>query len=121
MVDEVERKNKNKRIPFVMPDESSGSESEADENQDLDYLLNKNENRVRNVTSTYEDWLDEIDRVAPNLKSVARLETKDWRARLDQISSYQTKPKLTRLEKELSKTIDTVESRQKYINNQLSI
>lgn len=78
---------------------------------------------MRNVTSTYEDWLEEIDRVGPNLKAVARVETKDWRARLDQISSHQThidkmldttKPKLTRLEKELSKTIDTVESRQKY-------
>ena len=62
----------------------------------------------------HEDWLDEVDRVANNLKVVARLESKDWRARLDQISSHQksvekalstTKPRLDRLEKDLTNNI----------------
>jgi len=134
IADEVETRKKNKRVPFFMLDESSGSESENDENQDLDYLLNRDSTnnalrQTKKMASTYEDWMEEIDRVAPNLKAVARVETKDWRARLDQISLHQsnidkiletTKPKLQRLDKDLGKTIDTVESRQKYINNQLS-
>lgn len=80
------------------------------------------------TTRFHEEWLDEVDRVANNLKVVARLESKDWRARLDQISTHHksvekalhtTKPRLDRLEKNLSKALDTVESRQKYMNSNL--
>jgi len=116
---------------------NTGFDSETEDEEevaDLDYVLSREDSNLRKKgkkhgnSGNYEDWLDEVDRVANNLKVVARLESKDWRARLDQISSHQksvekalstTKPRLDRLEKDLTKALDTVESRQKYMNSNL--
>jgi len=135
IIDEVETKKKSKRKPYMMKNTGFDSETEDEEEvADLDYVLNREDSNLRKKSKknggskNYEEWLDEVDRVANNLKVVARLESKDWRARLDQISTHHksvekalhtTKPRLDRLEKNLSKALDTVESRQKYMNSNL--
>jgi len=135
IIDEVETRKKTKKKPYMMKNSGVQSDSDLSEDEgdvaDLDYVLDQQNKSLKKSgkgrgAASYEDWLDEVDRVAPNLKVVARLESKDWRARLDQISQHQssvdsalgsTKPRLDRLEKDLTKALDTVQSRQKYMNS----
>ena len=155
--DQVAKKSSknNKRKDFLMREqvdyfENSHSETESDYEDNnalsLDNMLSQqqkiNQKGARKskkrgtgdssgiITDTdgHLEWLEEVERVAPNLKVVARLESKDWRARIDQISSHQatvetaletTKPKLERLENDLGKSLDTVSSREKYLNSNL--
>lgn len=74
----------------------------------------------------YHDWLEEVERIAPHLKVVANLDTRDWRARQDQVASKinaikskskDTNPAINALNSELTDQINKINSRQNHLNN----
>uniref|UniRef100_A0A3B4BED4 Intraflagellar transport protein 57 homolog n=1 Tax=Periophthalmus magnuspinnatus TaxID=409849 RepID=A0A3B4BED4_9GOBI len=74
------------------------------------------------------EWSLEVERVLPQLKVTIRTDNKDWRIHVDQMyqhrdginSSLQdAKSHLDKLQEDISKTLEKVSSREKYINNQL--
>ncbi|KAK1173585.1 hypothetical protein AOXY_G3736 [Acipenser oxyrinchus oxyrinchus] len=79
-------------------------------------------------TTDAAEWNLEVERVLPQLKVTIRTDNKDWRIHLDQMHQHkegiesslkETKGYLNRLQEEISKTLEKVASREKYINNQL--
>ncbi|CAH1796466.1 unnamed protein product [Owenia fusiformis] len=74
------------------------------------------------------DWKLEVERVQPQLKVTIRTDNKDWRVHIDQMHQHkggietslkETKVYLDKLHDEISKTLEKIGSREKYINNQL--
>lgn len=74
------------------------------------------------------EWKLEIERVLPLLKVHIRADNKDWRNHYEQMQQYssgisqtlqETQSQLDKLHQEISKTLEKVASREKYINNQL--
>ncbi|KAM8976045.1 intraflagellar transport protein 57 homolog [Pelodytes ibericus] len=74
------------------------------------------------------EWNLEVERVLPQLKVTVRTDNKDWRIHVDQMHQHkdgieaalkETKGYLDKLQNEISKTLEKVGSREKYINNQL--
>ena len=72
-----------------------------------------------------ERWKLEVERVAPGLKVTVRVESRDWRAHLEQMHGYRsgieesagtTRASLTGLQAEISKTLEKIASREKYMN-----
>lgn len=73
-------------------------------------------------------WKTEVERVMPQLKVQIRTDNKDWRAHVEQMMQYQTSIKdllsdtqkhLDGLHSDISKTLEKIESREKYVNTQL--
>ncbi|XP_030631631.1 intraflagellar transport protein 57 homolog [Chanos chanos] len=82
---------------------------------------------LESVTDAAE-WNLEVERVLPQLKVTVRMDNKDWRIHVDQMHQHQegiqtslkeTKGYLDKLQEEISKTLEKVNSREKYINTQL--
>ncbi|CAH2223003.1 intraflagellar transport 57 homolog [Pelobates cultripes] len=82
---------------------------------------------LESVTDAAE-WNLEVERVLPQLKVVIRTDNKDWRVHVDQMHQHkdgietslkETRGYLDKLHNEISKTLEKVGSREKYINNQL--
>uniref|UniRef100_A0A8C4ZX10 Intraflagellar transport protein 57 homolog n=1 Tax=Gadus morhua TaxID=8049 RepID=A0A8C4ZX10_GADMO len=74
------------------------------------------------------EWALEVERVLPQLKVTIRPDNKDWRIHLDQMHQHrdgitaslkETKGYLNKLQEDLGKTLEKVNSREKYINTQL--
>ncbi|KAM4604931.1 intraflagellar transport protein 57 homolog [Polymixia lowei] len=74
------------------------------------------------------EWSLEVERVLPQLKVTIRTDNKDWRIHVDQMHQHrdgitasmkETKAYLDKLQEDISKTLEKVSSREKYINNQL--
>ena len=69
-----------------------------------------------------------MERVAPGLKITVKTDARDWRSHLDQMHQYRagidesltmTKSSLDKLQSDISKTLEKITSREKYINSQL--
>ncbi|XP_063058881.1 intraflagellar transport protein 57 homolog [Engraulis encrasicolus] len=74
------------------------------------------------------EWNLEVERVLPQLKVTIRTDNKDWRVHVDQIHQHQSgiknslkdaKVYLDKLQEDVSKTLEKVSSREKYLNTQL--
>eukprot|EP00057_Strongylocentrotus_purpuratus_P029037 XP_011683511.1 PREDICTED: intraflagellar transport protein 57 homolog [Strongylocentrotus purpuratus] len=74
------------------------------------------------------EWRLEVERVTPSLKVHIRTDNKDWRTHVDQMHLHkdgietalsETKGYLDKLQKEITRTLEKIGSREKYINNQL--
>ncbi|VDN11220.1 unnamed protein product [Dibothriocephalus latus] len=74
------------------------------------------------------DWQLEVERVLPQLRVAIRTEAKDWRSHLEQMTRHKTeieacfsesKGYLQRLHEDLSRSLDKIGSREKYINSQV--
>ncbi|XP_067308622.1 intraflagellar transport protein 57 homolog isoform X2 [Pseudorasbora parva] len=74
------------------------------------------------------EWNLEVERVLPQLKVTIRTDNKDWRIHLDQMHQHQdgintslhdAKGCLFKLREDISKTLEKVSSREKYLNTQL--
>eukprot|EP00096_Caligus_rogercresseyi_P007294 TRINITY_DN25118_c0_g1_i1.p1 TRINITY_DN25118_c0_g1~~TRINITY_DN25118_c0_g1_i1.p1 ORF type:complete len:282 (-),score=58.23 TRINITY_DN25118_c0_g1_i1:89-832(-) len=81
-------------------------------------------------TTDEEEWKMEVERVIPQLKVTIRIDTRDWRTHLEQMHSYRdgieealgtTKSQLDKLYSEITKTLDKISSREKYLNSQLEV
>ncbi|XP_043110426.1 intraflagellar transport protein 57 homolog [Puntigrus tetrazona] len=73
-------------------------------------------------------WNLEVERVLPQLKVTIRTDNKDWRIHVDQMHQHQdgintslldAKGCLFKLREDISKTLEKVSSREKYLNTQL--
>jgi estrogen-related receptor beta like 1 len=74
------------------------------------------------------EWKLEVERVLPQLKVTIKTDHKDWRTHIEQMHTYQnsieeslkeTKNYFEKLYDEISKTLEKIGSREKYINSQL--
>ncbi|XP_076155950.1 intraflagellar transport protein 57 homolog [Alosa pseudoharengus] len=74
------------------------------------------------------EWNLEVERVLPQLKVTIRTDNKDWRIHVDQMHQHQdgiksslkeAKSYLDKLQEDISKTLEKVTSREKYLNTQL--
>ncbi|KGL94441.1 Intraflagellar transport protein 57, partial [Charadrius vociferus] len=74
------------------------------------------------------EWNLEVERVLPQLKVTVRTDNKDWRIHVDQMHQHkdgiesslkETRGYLDKLHNEISRTLEKINSREKYINNQL--
>lgn len=74
------------------------------------------------------EWKLEVERVLPQLKVTIKTDNKDWRTHIEQMHTYQesiddslkdTKGYFEKLYEEISRTLEKISSREKYINNQL--
>ncbi|XP_071957784.1 intraflagellar transport protein 57 homolog [Antedon mediterranea] len=87
----------------------------------------KPENIMESTTNA-DEWKLEVERVMPSLKVHIRTDNKDWRTHVDQMHQHrdgidnalsQTQGHLGKLHDEITKTLEKIGSREKYINNQL--
>ncbi|XDC70161.1 hypothetical protein R6Z07F_001334 [Ovis aries] len=96
------------------------------------YRLDMNESAkqedILESTTDAAEWSLEVERVLPQLKVTIRTDNKDWRIHVDQMHQHksgiesalkETKGFLDRLHNEISRTLEKIGSREKYINNQL--
>ncbi len=74
------------------------------------------------------EWKLEVERVLPQLKVTIKTDNKDWRTHIEQMHVYQdsiddslkdTKSFFEKLYDEISRTLEKIASREKYINSQL--
>ncbi|KAH9280163.1 Intraflagellar transport protein 57 -like protein [Echinococcus granulosus] len=74
------------------------------------------------------DWQMEVERVLPQLRLATYAEARDWRSRLDQIDHHsrsinvcftESRGHLKTLQEDLSRGLDKISSREKYINSQI--
>uniref|UniRef100_A0A8B9D3E0 Intraflagellar transport protein 57 homolog n=1 Tax=Anser cygnoides TaxID=8845 RepID=A0A8B9D3E0_ANSCY len=87
----------------------------------------KQEEILQSTTDAAE-WNLEVERVLPQLKVTVRTDNKDWRIHVDQMHQHkdgiesslkETRGYLDKLHSEISRTLEKINSREKYINNQL--
>uniref|UniRef100_A0A8C8YXM9 Intraflagellar transport protein 57 homolog n=1 Tax=Prolemur simus TaxID=1328070 RepID=A0A8C8YXM9_PROSS len=96
------------------------------------YHLDMNESAkqedILESTTDAAEWSLEVERVLPQLKVTIRTDNKDWRIHVDQMHQHksgiesalkETKGFLDKLHNEISRTLEKIGSREKYINNQL--
>ncbi|XP_059139479.1 intraflagellar transport protein 57 homolog [Physella acuta] len=119
----------------------SSDVEEADEDEpllDLEGMKMLNQNKqtfesskpeeILESTTDAADWKLEVERVMPQLKVTIRTDNKDWRVHLEQMHQHhdgiksslnESKVHLDKLQEEISKTLEKISSREKYINSQL--
>ncbi|KAL3884532.1 hypothetical protein ACJMK2_024666, partial [Sinanodonta woodiana] len=127
--------NKVEESPFP----GAGEEEFEEEEQILDLEGLKRLNLSKNQESSKPeeilesktdaaDWRLEVERVLPQLKVTIRTDNKDWRVHVEQMHSHkdgietsliETKTYLDKLHEEITRTLEKISSREKYINNQL--
>ncbi|XP_053408903.1 intraflagellar transport protein 57 homolog isoform X1 [Mercenaria mercenaria] len=83
---------------------------------------------IMESTTDAADWKLEVERVLPQLKVTIRTDNKDWRVHVEQMHQHkdgietsltETKTYLDKLHDEITRTLEKINSREKYINNQL--
>ncbi|KAJ3227347.1 Intraflagellar transport protein 57 [Clydaea vesicula] len=106
--------------------------NQEDDDEDMYVAEIKKKNEERPLTSIMpsvdsSDWKLEVERVSPLLKVQIQNDNKDWRIHLEQISFHYSKisnlfvstsENLKLLHKEVEKTLEKINSREKYINSQ---
>ncbi|KAK3758581.1 hypothetical protein RRG08_041232 [Elysia crispata] len=96
-------------------------------NQGKTFESSKPEEILESTTDA-ADWRLEVERVMPQLKVTIRTDNKDWRVHLEQMHQHHTgiessltesRVHLDKLQNEVSRTLEKIASREKYINSQL--
>ncbi|RXG62272.1 Intraflagellar transport protein 57-like protein [Armadillidium vulgare] len=79
-------------------------------------------------TTTLEEWQLELERVLPQLKVTLRPDTRDWRSHIELMHEHRSKidktltfteKQLDSLHNEISRSLEKISSREKYLNSQL--
>lgn len=106
---------------------------------DLDGLRNLSLDKLKALESEKPDdvlesntdtaeWKLEVERVLPQLKVTIRSDAKDWRSHIEQMHQHRkeieeslstTRMQLDKLYGEISRTLEKIGSREKYLNSQL--
>uniref|UniRef100_A0A672MZH6 Intraflagellar transport protein 57 homolog n=1 Tax=Sinocyclocheilus grahami TaxID=75366 RepID=A0A672MZH6_SINGR len=114
-------------------------EEECVQEDDAELTLSKVEEEVTKLSGSRPavvlesdvdaaEWNLEVERVLPHLKVTIRTDNKDWRIHLDQMHQHQDGKMeyslyyigcLFKLREDISKTLEKVSSREKYLNTQL--
>lgn len=113
-------------------------EVDADTEEVVEEKLNLDENETgdaeNNIPETAplvdtQQWQIEVERVAPQLKVHVVADSRDWRARRDQLNKHRTsmtsqvpefKPQLERITEEIGKQLQQIENHEKYLNEQMT-
>ncbi|XP_019625993.1 PREDICTED: intraflagellar transport protein 57 homolog isoform X2 [Branchiostoma belcheri] len=83
---------------------------------------------IMESTTDAAEWKLEVERVLPSLKVHIKADNKDWRAHFEQMLQHrdgiehsltETRGHLDKLHQEITRTLEKIGSREKYINNQL--
>lgn len=83
---------------------------------------------ILETTTDSLEWKLELERVLPQLKVTIHNDNKDWRNRLEQMRHYydeiekslfSTRGQLEKLQTDISRGLDKIGSREKYLNSQL--
>lgn len=91
------------------------------------YETQKPEEILESNTNT-EEWRLELERVLPLLKVTIKTDARDWRSHLEQMKHHRTgmeetlttaKLQLEKLERDITGTMDKIQSREKFLNSQL--
>ncbi|KFP79246.1 Intraflagellar transport protein 57, partial [Acanthisitta chloris] len=124
----------NKLEEDVAEEESDNEENDIDLNvlkaqtyrSDMNDTAEQKE--ILQSTTDAAEWYLEVERVLPQLKVTVRTDNKDWRIHVDQMHQYkdrfdssfkETRGYFDKLDNEISRTLEKINSREKYINNQL--
>lgn len=92
------------------------------------YIPEVRHEEILESTTDATEWKLEVERVLPQLKVTIKTDHKDWRTHIEQMHTYQnsideslkeTKNYLEKLYDEISRTLEKISSREKYINSQL--
>nr|CAG4649546.1 EOG090X0ADS [Scapholeberis mucronata]SVE93775.1 EOG090X0ADS [Scapholeberis mucronata] len=91
--------------------------------------VNQIRGEVLESQADVEAWKAEVERVIPRLKLAMKPDPRDWRLRLDMLTKYSTsmnhtintsRAMLQRISTDIEKSMERVETREKYLNTQLS-
>ncbi|KAK7082479.1 Intraflagellar transport protein 57 [Halocaridina rubra] len=83
---------------------------------------------ILHSNTTSEVWKLELERVLPQLKVTVRADNRDWRSHIEQMNEHRTKinetlmftqKQLDALHLEISRSLEKIGSREKYLNSQL--
>ncbi|XP_042222192.1 intraflagellar transport protein 57 homolog isoform X2 [Homarus americanus] len=83
---------------------------------------------ILHSNTTSEEWRLELERVLPQLKVTIRSDTRDWRSHIEQMHEHRSKinetlnftqKQLDGLHSEISRSLEKISSREKYLNGQL--
>jgi len=83
---------------------------------------------IMESTTDAAEWKLEVERVLPQLKVTIRSDNKDWRVHVDQMHQHEesintslkeTQSQLNKLYDEITRTLEKISSREKYLNSQL--
>ncbi|XP_066282808.1 intraflagellar transport protein 57 homolog [Branchiostoma lanceolatum] len=83
---------------------------------------------IMESTTDAAEWKLEVERVLPSLKVHIKADNKDWRAHFEQMLQHrdgiehsltESRGHLDKLHQEITRTLEKIGSREKYINNQL--
>ncbi|XP_008980774.5 intraflagellar transport protein 57 homolog [Callithrix jacchus] len=94
----------------------------------LDMNKTAKQEDILESTTDAAEWSLEVERVLPQLKVTIRTDNKDWRIHVDQMHQHksgiesalkETKGFLDKLHNEITRTLEKIGSREKYINSQL--
>lgn len=89
--------------------------------------INKPEEIMESTVDT-DEWKLEVEKILPQLKVTLRPDAKDWRSHIEQMHQHRkeigeslsvTKNQLDKLHSEITRTLEKIGSREKYLNNQL--
>ncbi|XP_067135233.1 intraflagellar transport protein 57 homolog [Centruroides vittatus] len=89
--------------------------------------INKPEDIMESTIDSAE-WKLEVEKVLPQLKVTLRPDAKDWRSHIEQMHQHRkdigeslsvTRNQLDKLHLEITRTLEKIGSREKYLNNQL--
>ncbi|PRD23575.1 UNVERIFIED_CONTAM: ift57 [Trichonephila clavipes] len=126
--------------PIILPEDDDGNDSvlDADESEvtlekiEEEMIADKGEkNKPDEVMESNIDameWKLEVERVMHQLKVTVRNDSRDWRSHLEQIRQHRknidetmtsTKSQLDKLYTDISRSLEKIGSREKYLNNQL--
>ncbi|KAK3887437.1 hypothetical protein Pcinc_008440 [Petrolisthes cinctipes] len=125
------------KVEEEMMAEFDESNDEEEENiLHMDDLKNLNKQReseawpeeILHSNTTYEEWRLEVERVLPQLKVTVRTDNRDWRSRIEQMHEHRgkinetlnfTQKQLDDLHSEITRSLEKIASREKYLNGQL--
>ncbi|KAF6024433.1 IFT57 [Bugula neritina] len=122
------------KVEEEMADDFDDEFGEEESLLDLNALKNQKHDstsKPENImvsNTTAAEWKLELERVLPQLKVTIRTDNKDWRQHVEQMHSHsegiekslsETKTLLNRLHEEITKTLDKIATREKYLNGQL--
>ncbi|XP_068236735.1 intraflagellar transport protein 57 homolog [Palaemon carinicauda] len=83
---------------------------------------------ILHSNTTSEEWRLELERVLPQLKVTIRSDNRDWRSHIEQMNEHRgkinetltfTQKQLDSLHSEITRSLEKINSREKYLNSQL--
>ncbi|CAL4223802.1 unnamed protein product, partial [Meganyctiphanes norvegica] len=99
---------------------------------DLQKLCNRDSeawpDEILHSTTTSEEWRLELERALPQLKVTIRPDNRDWRSHVEQMHDHRSKidetlnftqKQLDNLHNEITRSLEKIGSREKYLNSQL--